>query len=246
VPLGHCWKVAIDTTQRETPPMSPCHLAYTPWIFQRALPVAVLWLLITCASQTMAQLSAEDIKAVVEEQAKAVDPHVIALAIHGRESTFRDGPEASKLSGIGRALDGAVSIYRTRDLSMPTDRSPNRWPDFRVNGKMLFGGTDPAFITDPKVRAEYEKVLADNEKLLTRYVTEKHKLEEGDYCARSALRIFQSSANQATLKEAVAKHLASLPEAPWIKERLAAILFPKPQPQEPSTPAKNPGNEGKS
>jgi hypothetical protein len=104
---------------------------------------------------------------------------------------------------------------------------------------MLFGGTDPAFITDPKIRAEYEKVLADNEKLLTRFVTEKRKLDEGDYCARSALRIFQSFANQATLKEAVAKHIASLPEAPWIKERMTKTMFPESQPQEPSTPAKN-------
>lgn len=182
----------------------------------------------------VAQLSTEDIKAVVEEQAKAVDPHVIAVAIHGRERIFRDGPEASKLAGIVRALDGAVSIYRTRDLSVSTDHSPNRWPDFRVNGKMLFGGTDPAFIADPKIRAEYEKVLADNEKLLTRYVTEKHKLQEGDYCARSALHIFQSSANQATLKEALAKHIASLPEAPWIKERLTGIMFAESQPKQPS------------
>ncbi|HSI65050.1 MAG TPA: hypothetical protein VLE43_18130, partial [Candidatus Saccharimonadia bacterium] len=83
--------------------------------------------------QTSAQLSTEDIKAWVEEQAKAVDPHVIAVATHGRESTFRRGPEASKLSGIVRALDAAVSIYRTRDLSVSTDRIMGRWPEFRVN-----------------------------------------------------------------------------------------------------------------
>ncbi len=158
----------------------------------------------------------------------------------GVERSLREGSEAAKLPGTLQAIDLAATIYRTHDTTVPTDRSVGRWPDFdatKFGGKPIFAGTDPKAITDPKLKVAYEQALASHEKLLTRVAAEMHKLEEGDYCARVALRVIESSANRPVLSEAVKKHIASMQDAPWIRERLTQIVLPKPPSKEqPSTP----------
>lgn len=143
-------------------------------------------------------------------------------------SSLRDGPEANKLRGIKQALEQAASIYRTRDMSVPTDRVIGLWPDFdgtELGGKPIFAGADPQSITDAQIRAAYEQALVDHGKLLSQLPIELHKLQEGDVCASEALRILQTSPNSASLMEAVANQITSMPEAPWIKERLSKVML---------------------
>lgn len=143
-------------------------------------------------------------------------------------SSLRDGPEANKLHSIKQALEQAASIYRTRDMSVPTDRVIGIWPDFdatKLGGKPVFSGADPQSTTDPQIRAAYVQALVDHEKLLSRLPIELHKLQEGDHCASGALRIFQTSSDPASLMKAVANQIESVPEAPWIKERLSKVMF---------------------
>lgn len=143
-------------------------------------------------------------------------------------SSLQDGPEANKLHSIKQALEQVASIYRTRDMSVPTDRMIGLWPDFdgtKLGGKPIFSGADPQSIADPQIRAAYEQALVDHDKLLSRLPIELHKLQEGDDCASEAWRILKTSSNSASLMEAVANQIASMPEAPWIKERLSKIML---------------------
>ena len=203
----------------------------------------MLWLVVMSfisAGMASAQLSSNDLKALLMRQSDGANPHEIALAMSGVERSLREGSEAAKLPGTLQAIDLAATIYRTHDTTVPTDRSVGRWPDFdatKFGGKPIFAGTDPKAITDPKLKVAYEQALASHEKLLTRVAAEMHKLEEGDYCARVALRVIESSANRPVLSEAVKKHIASMQDAPWIRERLTQIVLPKPPSKEqPSTP----------
>jgi hypothetical protein len=191
--------------------------------------VAVLLLMLICACRLNAQLSTEDMNTLLARQKKEANPHELSVAMSGIENDLREGPEANKLPGILQALKLAAFIYRTRDVSVPIERMIGRWPDFdatKLGGKPIFAGTDPQSITDPRVRATYEQALADHEKFLGRVSVEMYKLQEGDYCAGAALRVVESSANPAVLKEAVAKQIASLPDAPWIRERLTRVVLP--------------------
>lgn len=143
-------------------------------------------------------------------------------------SSLRDGPEANKLHRIKQALEQAASIYRTRGMSVPTDRLIGLWPDFdatKLGGKPIFSGADPQSITDPPIRAAYEQALVDHDKLLGRLPIELHKLQEGDDCASEVLRILQSSSNSGSLMDAVANQITSMPEASWIKERLTKVTL---------------------
>src|SRR5687767_8790219 len=45
-------------------------------------------------------------------------------------NSLRDGPEPNELHSIKQTLEQAASIYRTRDMSVPTDRLIGLWPDF--------------------------------------------------------------------------------------------------------------------
>lgn len=187
------------------------------------------------AGMASAQLSPDELHTLITRHKDGADPHEIALAMSGIERALREGTEAAKLLGTLQAIDLAATIYRTHDTTVPTNRSVGRWPDFdatKFGGKPIFAGSDPKAITNPKVRAAYQEALAKHELLLTGVAEEMHKLEEGDYCARMAFRVIESSANRIALRDAVEKHIASTQDAKWIRERLTQILLPKPQSKE--------------
>lgn len=194
-----------------------------------------------CAGVASAQLAPDDVNTLITRHQDGADPHEIALAMSGVERALREGSEATKLPGTLQAIDLAAMIYRTHDTTVPTDRSVGRWPDFdatKFGEKPIFLGSDPTkYFTNPEAIEAYKQALTKHEQLLTRVAVEMHKLEEGDYCARVALRVIESSANRPVLSEAVKKHIASIQDAPWIRERLTQIVLPKPPSKEqPSTP----------
>ncbi len=205
-----------------------------PWRF-----IALLF----CASFANAQLSIDDITALNARQKDGADPHEIAVALSGVERLLREGSEDVKLSGALQAIALATLIYRTHDTRVPTDGSVGRLPDFdatKLGGKPIFLGADPNSIADPKIRMAYKEALERHEQLSTRVEAELHKLEEGDYCARVAFRVIESSENPAALREKIEAHIASIKDAQWIRDRLTQVVLPKPQPKEQSQPQDEP------
>jgi hypothetical protein len=196
------------------------------------------------AEMASAQLSPDDLNTLITRHEDGADPHEIALAISGVERALREGAEAAKLPGTIQAIDLAATIYRTHDTTVPTDRSVGRWPDFdatKFGEKPIFLGSDPTkYFTNPEATEAYKQALATHEKLLTRVSTEMHKLEEGDYCARVAFRVIESSNNPAALREKVETHIASIKDAQWVRERLTQIVLPKPRPTEQTQPQNEP------
>lgn len=190
------------------------------------------------AGMTNAQFSPNDLKTLITRQKDGADPHEIVLAMSGVERTLREGSEAAKLAGILQVIDLAAVIYRTHDTTVPTDRSVGRLPDFdatQFGEKPIFLGADPrTHFTNPKAKEAYDLALAKHEQLSTRVAEEMHKLEEGDYSARVAFRIIESSENRKALSAAVEKHIASIQDAQWIKDRLTLIVLSKPQTKEKS------------
>jgi hypothetical protein len=227
--------------------MSTFHKKYRSRTVQPVLWHVFVWVMTLCAGRLEAQLSTEDMNTLLIRLKNGGDPHELSIAISGIESGLREGPESNKLPGVLQALDMAASIYRTRDVSVSTDGIVGRWPDFdatKFGGKPIFSGADPQSIEDPKIRAAYEKALADHEKTLDKVSAELRKLEEGDYCATAALRILQSSKKPAALKETVAKHLSTSQDASWIKERLSKVMLVAQVSQDQSVPPHTPSESG--
>ena len=196
--------------------------------------------LFICAGVASAQLSPDDVNTLITRQKDGADPHEIVLAMSGVERALREDSEATKLPGTLQAIDLAVMIYRTHDTTVPTDRSVGRWPDFdatKYGEKPIFLGSDPTkYFTNPEATEAYKQALTKREQLLTRVADEMHKLEEGDYCARVAFRVIESSENPAALREKIEAHIASIKDAQWIRDRLNQIVRPKPQSKENHQP----------
>lgn len=192
--------------------------------------------LVTC--QGAAQFSSDVTKQLNQAIADG-DFHAVSLAMSGRESSARSAPDSQKLPFIKDAIHFAAVILAKCDPSLHSSfdigpEPPFDWQKYGV--KPLFNGVSPETIEDPVAREAYKNALSDHRKLMVRVSAERQKLEEGDYCARAAFRVVESSTNRKTLTEAVAKHIESLQDAQWIKDRLTQIVLPKLQTNEQTPP----------
>lgn len=197
--------------------------------------IGAVVVLVTCAGS--AQFSS-DVTRQLNQALADGDFHAVSLAVSGWESRAKSATDDQKLPFIKDAINFAAAILANCDPSLHSsfDIGPEPPFDWKTYGiKPLFNGEPPEAIENPVAREAYKIALADHRKLMVRVSTERHKLEEGDYCARTAFRVVESSANRTALSEAVEKHIASTQGAQWIRDRLTKVVLPKPQSKEQST-----------
>jgi hypothetical protein len=195
------------------------------WIRGMIAAVAVL---VTC--EGAAQFSPE-INRQLNQAIADGDFHVVSLAVGELESRARSVRDDRKLPFVRDVVSFAAAIFGKCDPSLHSVRIGPEPPfDWRKYGiRPLFNGVSAEAIEDPVAREAYKSALSDHRKLMVRVAAERQKLEEGDYCASAAFRIVESSANQATLRQEVGKHIATIGDAQWIKDRIEKIVLPKPQ-----------------
>lgn len=208
------------------------------WI--RSMIGAVV-VLVTC--QGSAQFSS-DVTRQLNQALADGDFHAVSLAVSGWESRAKAAADDQKLPFIKDAINFAAAILANCDPSLHSsfDIGPEPPFDWKTYGiKPLFNGEPPESIENQAAREAYKIALADHRKLLVRVSTERHKIEEGDYCARTAFRVVESSANRTALSEAVEKHIASIQGAQWIRERLTKVVLPKnPSKEQPASQSDSP------
>jgi hypothetical protein len=192
--------------------------------------------LVTC--QGAAQFSS-DVNQQLNQAIADGDFHAVSLAVSGWENPARSAPDNQKLPFIKDAIQFAAAILAKCDPSLHSSfdigpEPPFDWQKYGI--KPLFNGVSPESIEDPVAREAYKIALSDHRKLMVRVSTERQKLEEGDYCARAAFRVVESATNRKTLIEEVEKHIASIQDAQWIRERLTKIVLPRLPPIEQPMP----------
>jgi len=188
--------------------------------------------------QSSAQFS-PDIAQQLNNAIVAGDFHMVSLAISGCESRARSAPDNQKMPFLKDALHFAAAILAKCDPSLHSafgigPEPPFDWQKYGI--RPLFNGVSPDAIEDSVAREAYKSALADHRKLMVRLSAERQKLEEADYCARAAFRVVESVEDRKALNQAIGKHIASIQEAQWIRDRLIQIVLPQPPSKELSPP----------
>lgn len=193
-----------------------------PWVLTLLAAVAV------GANEAPLHLRQDVVAQLRRHIANGDDVHDVSLSLGGWESYYRKAPDDEKLAFIKETLNLTALSLGGCDPSLHAffdiGSEPGfDWQKYRI--KPIFSGESPDAIENAQARDAYKKALAQHKELLVRVSKEKLKLQESDYCAGVAARVFQASENRAQLRNAIERHINDLEAALWIKARLIRLTF---------------------
>ncbi len=192
---------------------------------------AVIWALAGPVS-AYAQIPGQQFESLVQKIRQGGNPHEAVIALRPPAIHLLAWSEIARFVYVQQASVLAAEIYATRDLSVDAEQEVRAWPKFdakALGGAAIIRGTEPAAVTDPVIRAAYEKAVAEHRAAMKVISREQRKLQEGDFCTHAGQSVISYRWHVSVYGKGMRNYLSGLAYPSWIKDRLIRNILPWPQ-----------------
>jgi hypothetical protein len=150
----------------------------------------------------------------------------------------RHADEPSKIRSLDSLIRLGAAVLSTRNRSVDTKSKIGIWPAFDAlayGAKFpIFAGTDPASITDARLRKAYEVALTKHKETLAVFSQEKQKDAVASESFAACKRLLNEIKSPRAVEQ-VKQSLAKLANDPWLADSITASIFPPESKAEPTS-----------
>lgn len=150
----------------------------------------------------------------------------------------RHADEPSKIQSLDSLIRIGAAVLSTRNRSVDTKAKIGIWPAFDAlahGAKFpIFAGTDPASITDARLRKAYEVALTQHKETLAVFSQEKQKDAVASESFAACKRLLDEIKSPRAVEQ-VKQSLAKLANDPWLADSITTSIFPPESKAEPTS-----------